>query len=186
MAQEQRDAFASVLKNNKGDINALLEGIKSRSSDSLERRLLGDKEGDEAAAAAQEIAELSQKVEQLGVAQAAAGSEQTTLAFDEFCECVARCGIAKYQAVRQMDNGQKITAFVQNLLGEMSEEDCMRQSTYIRAVRYDLGDSVPLKDESPEEHAAFLAEFKQLDLSGLYGFPLWEADVHDLLHAHFR
>ena len=31
-----------------------------------------------------------------------------------------------------------------------------------------------------------LAEFKQLDLSGLYGFPLWEAEVHDLLHANFR
>ena len=56
-----------------GDINALLDGIKSRSSDSLERRLLGDKEGDEAAAAAQEIAELSQKVEQLKEVADAAG-----------------------------------------------------------------------------------------------------------------
>ena len=53
-------------------------------------------------------------------------------------------------------------------------------------MRYDLGDSVPLKDESPEEHAAFLAEFKQLNLDNLYGFPLWEAEVHDLLHANFR
>ncbi|MGB1607420.1 MAG: hypothetical protein ACPIOQ_82595, partial [Promethearchaeia archaeon] len=56
-----------------GDINALLDGIKSRSSESLERRLLGDKEGDEAAAAAQEIAELSQKVEQLKEVADAAG-----------------------------------------------------------------------------------------------------------------
>jgi hypothetical protein len=80
----------------------------------------------------------------------------------------------------------KVKSLLQNFFGEMTEEDCMRQGTYIRAVRYDLGDSVPLKDESPEEHAAFLAEFKQLDLSGLYGFPLWEAEVHDLLHANFR
>ena len=62
----------------------------------------------------------------------------------------------------------------------------MKEATYIRAVRYDLGDSVPLKDESPEEHAAFLAEFKQLNLDGLYGYPVWEAEVHDLLHANFR
>tara|TARA_Y100001958_G_C21181193_1_gene511024 strand:- start:35 stop:646 length:612 start_codon:yes stop_codon:yes gene_type:complete len=30
MAQEQRDAFASVLKNNKGDINALLEHLRNQ------------------------------------------------------------------------------------------------------------------------------------------------------------
>ena len=30
MAQEQRDAFASVLKNNKGDINALLEHLRKQ------------------------------------------------------------------------------------------------------------------------------------------------------------
>ena len=30
MAQEQRDAFASVLKNNKGDINALIEHIRKQ------------------------------------------------------------------------------------------------------------------------------------------------------------
>jgi len=32
MAQEQRDAFASVLKNNKGDINALLEHLRKQIS----------------------------------------------------------------------------------------------------------------------------------------------------------
>ena len=53
-------------------------------------------------------------VEQLGVGQAEENSGQTTLAFDpEFLECIARCGIAKYQAVKQMDDGQKIVAFVQ-------------------------------------------------------------------------
>ena len=30
MAQEQRDAFASVLKNNKGDINALLDHLRKQ------------------------------------------------------------------------------------------------------------------------------------------------------------
>ena len=62
----------------------------------------------------------------------------------------------------------------------------MRQATYIRAVRFDASESQPLKDESPEEHAAFLAEFKQMNLEGLYGFPLWEGEVHDMLHVHFK
>jgi hypothetical protein len=128
----------------------------------------------------------SQNVDQLGVGQAAEGSEQTVLDFDEWLECLARISVSKYSAIKQMDNSMKVKAFLQNFFGEMSEEDTMRSATYIRAVRYDLGDSVPLKDESPEEHAAFLAEFKQLQLDGLYGFPLWEAEVHDLLHANFR
>ena len=113
-------------------------------------------------------------------------AEQAVLDFDEWLECLARIGYSKYSAIKQMDPSMKVKSLLQNFFGEMTEEDCMRQGTYIRAVRYDLGDSVPLKDESPEEHAAFLAEFKQLDLSGLYGFPLWEAEVHDLLHANFR
>ena len=130
----------------------------------------------------------SQNVDQLGVGQAdGATSEQAVLDFDEWLECLARIAVAKYSAIKQMDaTTGKVKAFLQNFFGEMSEEDCMRAATYIRAVRYDLGDSVPLKDESPEEHAAFLAEFKQLNSTGLYGFPLWEAEVHDLLHANFR
>ena len=128
----------------------------------------------------------SQNVDQLGVGQADATSEQAVLDFDEWLECLARIAFSKYSAIKQMDASRKVKAFLQNFFGEMAEEDCMRQATYIRAVRYDLGDSVPLKDESPEEHAAFLAEFKQLNLDGLYGFPLWEAEVHDLLHANFR
>ena len=128
----------------------------------------------------------SQNVEQLGVAQADATSEQSVLDFDEWLECLARIANAKYQSIKQMDPAAKAKAFLQNFFGEKSEEECMREATYIRAVRYDISDSVPLKDESPEEHAAFLSEFKRLDLQGLYGFPLWEAEVHDLLHANFR
>ena len=62
----------------------------------------------------------------------------------------------------------------------------MRQGTYIRAVRFDVSESMQLKDETPEEHAAFIADFKQLELFGLYGFPLWEAEVHNILHTNYR
>ena len=113
-------------------------------------------------------------------------SDQATLDFDEWLECCCRTACKKYSAIKQMDASQKVKSFMQNFFGEATEEDCVRTATYIRAVRFDLSESRPLKDESPEEHAAFLTEFKQLDLQGLYGFPLWEAEVHDLLHANFR
>ena len=126
----------------------------------------------------------SQRVEQLGVGQAASNSDQTVLAFDEFCECIARCSLAKYQAVKQMDYGVKIASFVKNLLGEESEEDCMRAATAIKAERYDANTkSRPLPSETPEEHAAFLETWHAIRTDGLYGWPLWEKEVHDLLHV---
>ena len=128
----------------------------------------------------------SQNVDQLGVGQADGASEQSVLDFDEWLECLARIACSKYSAIKQMDNAMKVKSFLQNFFGEQTEEDCMRTATYIRAVRFDLGESVPLKDESPEEHSAFVAEFKQLQLDGLYGFPLWEAEVHDLWHQNFK
>ena len=128
----------------------------------------------------------SQRVEELGVGQAAVNSAQTVLAFDEFAKCVARCGTAKYFAVKQMDNGQKIAAFCRNLLGETSEENCMREATTVRAVRYDLSKSRPLPNESAEAHKAFLDVFTRMRLDGLYGFPLWEKEVHDLIHVSLK
>ena len=127
----------------------------------------------------------SQRVEQLGVGQAAHNSEQTVLGFDEFCECIARCSLAKYSPVKQMDNGVKIHSFVKNLCGEASEESCMLDATTIKAVRYDISRSRPFPGESPEEHAAYLAVWKKIRLDGLYGWPLWEKEVHDALHVAF-
>merc|ERR1719443_1720216 len=106
----------------------------------------------------------SQNVDQLGVGQANETSEGSVLDFDEWLECLARIAVSKYSAIKQMDAAMKVKSFLQNFFGEQSEDECMRTATYIRAVRFDLGESVPLKDESPEEHAAFLAEYKQLQL----------------------
>ena len=56
----------------------------------------------------------------------------------------------------------EVKAFCRTSSASCREDDCMREATYIRAERFDLATRSPLKDESPEEHAAFLAEFKQL------------------------
>ena len=33
---------------------------------------------------------------------------------------------------------------------------------------------------------AFLEEWAQMDLSHIFGFPLWEKDVHDVLQPQFK
>ena len=63
----------------------------------------------------------------------------------------------------------------------------MHAATYISAERYDLmKDSHPLPDETAQQHALFRNAFNAMVLDSLYGFPLWEKEVHDLLHASFR
>ena len=128
----------------------------------------------------------SQRVEELGVGQAGENSAQTVLGFDEFCECIARCGTAKYLAVKQMDNGAKIVAFVQNLLGEKSEEECMRAVSSIKAVRFDASKSRALPNENAKEHEVWLGVWAKVRLDGLYAFPLWEKEVFGLLHAAYK
>ena len=127
----------------------------------------------------------SQRVEQLEVGQSTSGSEMAALDFDEWLECLARIGTAKYSAIKQLTNAQRVEAFIKNFLGEQTEEECMHQATYIRADRFDVALSRPLQGESSEAHITFLAEFKRLQLDNLYGFPLWESEVHDLLHVAF-
>jgi hypothetical protein len=127
----------------------------------------------------------SQDVAQLGVAQAHSGSAQAVLDLDEFQECLARVAMSKYSAIKQLSPARKVEAFLQNFFKEFSEAEIMREATYIPARRYDTSESRPLEAETAGEHAAFLAEFTQLQLEGLYGWPLWEKEVHDLLHTHF-
>ena len=55
----------------------------------------------------------SQNADQLGVGQAAEGSDQTVLDFDEWLECLARVAAAKYSAIKQLDVAGKFKAFLQ-------------------------------------------------------------------------
>ena len=60
----------------------------------------------------------------------------TTLEFDEFKECIARCALDKYKPIRQMSAAVMITSFCKNLLGEENTEECMNTATLIKAERY--------------------------------------------------
>jgi len=45
---------------------------------------------------------------------------------DEFLECVARSGVAKYRGVPGMTPGARVAAFISNLSGEADEEDAIQ------------------------------------------------------------
>jgi hypothetical protein len=129
----------------------------------------------------------SQKLTELGVGQSDADDASNVLDYEEFLECVARAGTAKYSAVKAFTWAHAVRAFCQNMMGERDEVTILREDTYIRAERFDFKtESKPMPGMSSEAHAAFLADWEQLcdKLNGVCGFPTWEKEVHDILMAH--
>jgi len=83
--------------------------------------------------------------------------------------------------------GQAVTAMIQNITGEKSEEEVMQDGTFIRAERFDFGSEArALPGQSAEAFAEWGAQWPAVNLEGLHGFPLWEKEVHDLLQQHFH
>ena len=127
----------------------------------------------------------SQSGDKLGAGQAKADDGAATLSFEEFEECVARCGTAKYRAVKAMSPGQAVAGMIANILGDKTEEEVMNDGTFIRAERFDPSTAAPLPGQSEEVFKQWVAAWQRMDLEGLHGFPLWEKEVHDMLQAQF-
>ena len=128
----------------------------------------------------------SQSLDQLTVGQAKDTDAMTTLEYDEFKECIARCALDKYKPIRQMSAAVMITSFCKNLLGEANTEECMNEATLIKAERYNWKRySQTLPGQSLKEHKKWLEVWQRLELTDMYYFPLWEKGVHDLLQKHF-
>jgi hypothetical protein len=92
------------------------------------------------------------------------------LDFDEFKECVARVGTAKYSAVKAMTPAMATRAMIQNMIGERDELTVLREDTYIRAERFDWKhESKALPGMSTDVHQRFMEDFGKIQLDGLYG-----------------
>ena len=78
--------------------------------------------------------------------------EDTTLDFDELLECIARCGVDKYRAVEQIKTGEKVSAMIANILGDLNEEQVITAATYISAERFTPHAAAP-KGVSPVSFA---------------------------------
>ena len=68
------------------------------------------------------FADSQDKEKELGAGQAKAGEGITSLSHAEWVECIARLGIDKYRAVKEVAPAAAVKGFIQNLLGENSAE----------------------------------------------------------------
>merc|ERR1719174_1989689 len=111
--------------------------------------------------------------------------EDVSLDFDELLECIARCGVDKYRSVEQIKTGEKVSAMIANILGDLNEEQVITAATYITAERFAPTQSPP-KGVTADMHSTWLTTWEMLQLLTLPGFPLWEKDVHDVLAANLE
>jgi len=111
----------------------------------------------------------------------------TELDYEEFLECVGRCGLLKYEGVEQMTLADRVTAIVLNVLGRMDVASVVTAATLVRAWTSFTAssDSRPLPGESEQEHLLWLGIWAEVErsLTDLHGFPLWLKDVHNMLQA---
>ena len=115
---------------------------------------------------------------------------------------LARLGIDKYRAVKEGSPADAVKGFIQNLLpkggaeGDMhgkavvpekSPDEVVIQATYIHAERYDATrDTKPLKGESQKDLEKWLACWERMEIMDVHLWPLWEKEVHDILHPLFK
>ena len=111
---------------------------------------------------------------------------QNVLDFEEFLECCARLGIDKYRAVKEVAPAQAVKGFLQNLLGEKSPDEVVIEATYVHAERYDAKETKPLKGESQADLEKWLACWERMEIMDVHLWPIWEKEVHDIVHPVFK
>ena len=105
--------------------------------------------------------------------------------FDEFVVCLALCGHIKYEEVEQMSLAQRVTGIVSNLFGEKDEQKVITEACVPPIDRFDVSKVPPEQDMLEEHHRTFMEMWVKMDLSHVFGFPLWEKAVFQLLHRSF-
>lgn len=103
-------------------------------------------------------------------------------AFPVLVEALARCGDAKFGGVVEMTFASRIRAVVQAVLGDATVEEMVAEAVAAaeRPAAAANGGADP--DLSEEQYKAC---WRKMAFKDLYGFPLWETDVHDLLRDAF-
>ena len=120
----------------------------------------------------------SQGMEQMKAGDATDDDAMACLDFDEFLECICRCGRDKFVECG-MPLHEAIRGFILNLLGLKMEEGVMRDYFYISADRYDWRESKPMEGQKLTAHRKWLDCWQNLALSDLHYFPTWEKEVRD-------
>merc|ERR1740138_260350 len=129
----------------------------------------------------------SQPSDSLGAAQSSGTDAMAVLDFDEFLETCARLGIDKYRAVKEVAPADAVKGFIQNLLGEKTPDEVVIGATYIHAERYEAEKETKLlKSETQADLTKWLSCWERMEIMDVHLWPLWEKEVHDILHPLFK
>jgi len=120
-------------------------------------------------------------------AQRGDGGEEgnETIDFDEFVIALALCGSIKYEEIAEMTLATRFSGMVQNYLVEADEQFIISEAVVPPPPRYDTKLAKPLKDQPEAEHKALLKTWAAMDLSHVYGFPLWEEELFGVFQRAF-
>ena len=112
---------------------------------------------------------------------------QKALTYGQFKDAIARLAARLYAEIGEMDAAERLAATIKNVLRQESAAACVAAHTYIAAPdRFNAWRDCPsLPGETKSDRLGWLSTWQRLDLSSLPGFPLWEEEVHGLLHEAF-
>ena len=125
------------------------------------------------------------------------GSDMETIDFEEFLDCLALCGTIKYENVKgiggatpggkagtcpdagaEMPLAMIVDGIYANFLGEKDAHAVVSEFQQPALPRYDYAASGA--DEK------WIAVYSKMDLSHVYGFPLWEESVFSVLGQNYN
>jgi hypothetical protein len=109
-----------------------------------------------------------------------------TIDFDEFVTCLGLMGHIKYEEIEEMTLADRLCAIVDNWLGVRDEQAVVNDHCVPPPPRYDFRSlSKPLKGQDESEHARLVQTYAKMDLSHVFGFPLWEQAAFGVLQRAF-
>ena len=111
-----------------------------------------------------------------------AASAKAVVELSEFQTALALCGAIKYEEVEGMSLAQRVAGIVANFFVEQDEEEVIAAAVMPQVRRFDTA-RVPVPSGMPQkEHELFMRCWHRMDLSHVFGFPLWEKAVFRLLN----
>jgi hypothetical protein len=129
----------------------------------------------------------AQSSDQLGAAQSTGLDAMAVLDFDEWKETLARLGVDKFRAVKEVSPAEAVKGFIQNLLGEASSDEVVLQATHVHCRRYDASKETKLLNgETQADIEKWIATWEKMEIMDVHLWPMWEKEVHDILHPLFK
>ena len=104
---------------------------------------------------------------------------------------LALTGYIKYEEIEEMDLPMKVEGLISNYLrGEDeakwgSEHDVVTKAVVEPIMRFDPSYSQPTGGQPKDEYVEALDTWNKMDLGHIYGFPVWEEAVFELLKSNY-